>query len=275
MRISKVLTKIRAGKPARIAWLGYFLPPFVAHAAHLGYDGIWLDLEHRPMDSREVQALLAFSHLYNIDLMIRTPTREKGQLYRYLEDGAAGIIVPHVSDVESARALVQSVKFPPVGDRGIEGRGLETNYGLDIAHGRDVLIDHALHETFLIVQIETPAGLAAADQIAALSGIDGLYVGPNDMRIRLQHLPEDKRPTVDKAIEYIASVCKKQGKIWGSLASSPHELEGHWKMGSNFLVWGMDTRILHEGLEASSLELDVILETDFEEEASSGDLDER
>ena len=92
--------------------LGYFLPPFIAHASHLGYDGIWLDLEHRPMDSREVQALLGFFHLYNIDCIVRTPTREKGQLYRYLEDGAAGLIVPHVSDVESARDLVARVKFP-------------------------------------------------------------------------------------------------------------------------------------------------------------------
>src|SRR5688500_10925953 len=160
MRKSKILAKIRAGKAAKIAMMGHFLPPFVAFAANLGYDGIWFDLEHRAMDSREIQAMLAFFHLYDIDCMLRTPTREKGQLYRYLEDGATGLMVPHVSDVESARDLVQRVKFPPLGDRGLEGRGLETNFGLDIPGTRDPLVEHALRETFLFLQIETPQGLA-------------------------------------------------------------------------------------------------------------------
>src|SRR5215510_3446391 len=156
MRNSKILAKVRAGKPARLAMMGHFLPGFVAQAAQQGYDGIWLDLEHRAFDTREIQALLAFFHLYDIDCMLRTPTREKGQLYRYLEDGATGLIVPHVSDVQSARELVQKVKFPPVGDRGLEGKGLESNFGLDIPTTRDPLVEHALHETFLMVQIETP-----------------------------------------------------------------------------------------------------------------------
>ena len=266
MRNSKILAKIRAGKPARLAMMGHFIPIFVAHAANLGYDGIWLDLEHRAMDSREVQAMLAFFHLYDIDCMVRVPTREKGQLYRYLEDGATGLMIPHVSDVESARELVSRVKFPPVGDRGLEGRGLETNFGLDIPTTRDPLVEHALRETFLVVQIETPAGLAAANQIAALPGIDGLYVGPQDLRLRLNHLPPEEHQTVDQAIAHVAEVCRKHGKFWGSLARTTTELQQHWHMGSQFLVWGIDARIVQEGLEQSRLELDVMLETDLEEE---------
>ena len=97
MRNSKILAKIRAGRPARIAYLGHFLPRYVAHAAHQGYDGLWIDLEHNAMDTREVQMLLAFTHLYDIDGMVRVPTREKTRLYRYLEDGAAGLMVPHAA----------------------------------------------------------------------------------------------------------------------------------------------------------------------------------
>ncbi len=112
MRNSKILAKIRAGKPARLAMMGHFIPIFVAHAANLGYDGIWLDLEHRAMDSREVQAMLAFFHLYDIDCMVRVPTREKGQLYRYLEDGATGLMIPHVSDVEFRARTGQPGEVP-------------------------------------------------------------------------------------------------------------------------------------------------------------------
>ncbi|MDX2258253.1 MAG: aldolase/citrate lyase family protein, partial [Hyphomicrobiaceae bacterium] len=174
MRKSKVRHKLREGQPALLAMLGHFLPPFVAYAAHAGYDGLWLDLEHRPMDAREVQALLAFCHHYDIDCLVRPPTREKGELYRYLEDGAAGLIMPHVADAETARSIVDKVRFPPLGDRGIAGFGFETNFGLDAGS----LTAHANEETLLIVQIETVEGVANVDAIAAVAGVDGLYIGP-------------------------------------------------------------------------------------------------
>lgn len=94
MRKSKILAKVRAGQPARLAMMGYFIPAFVAYAAKLGFDGIWLDMEHHNFDDREVQSILAFFHLYDIDCLVRPPTREKARLYRYLEDGATGLIIP-------------------------------------------------------------------------------------------------------------------------------------------------------------------------------------
>jgi 2-keto-3-deoxy-L-rhamnonate aldolase RhmA len=257
MRKSKILAKIRSGQPAKIATMGYFVPAFIAIAASLGYDGIWLDLEHRPMDSREIQALLAFFHLYDIDCMLRTPTREKGQLYRYLEDGATGLMIPHVNDVQSAKELVQKVKFPPLGDRGLEGRGLESNFGLDIPGSRLPLVEHALRETFLVVQIETPQGLAAADEIAAISGIDGLYLGPQDLGLRMNYVPEDDRYTTDEAVQYLADICKKHGKAWGSLESTIEEVERHAKMGAQLLVWGAEARIMLQGLTNASREFDA------------------
>jgi 2-keto-3-deoxy-L-rhamnonate aldolase RhmA len=261
VRKSKVLAKIRAGQPARIAMLGYFLPPFIAHAAHLGYDGIWLDLEHRPMDSREVQALLAFFHLYDIDCLVRTPTREKSQLYRYLEDGATGIIVPHVSDVEVARALVQAVKFPPVGDRGIEGHSLESNFGLDIAASRDLLVEHAQRETCLILQIETPTGLAAVDDIAALPGVDGLYIGPSDLGIRMSRLPEQQQVSFDDTLRRVAAACARSSKFWGSMPRVADDLRQHYQRGSRLLLWGIDARIIRDGLAQNAQELRALLET--------------
>ena len=73
MRKSKTLAKLRDGKPAKMCVLGHFIPSYVKHAAHVGYDCIWLDLEHRLISEREVQSLLAFFHLFDIDCMLRAP----------------------------------------------------------------------------------------------------------------------------------------------------------------------------------------------------------
>ncbi|NWF68508.1 MAG: 4-hydroxy-2-oxovalerate aldolase [Chloroflexi bacterium] len=259
MRKSKILAKLRAGQPVKMAMLGHFVPGFVAYAAHLGYDGIWLDLEHRPMDAREIQALLAFFHLYDIDCVLRTPTREKAQLYRYLEDGATGLIVPHVSDVQSARELVAKTKFPPLGDRGLEGRGLEGNFGLDTRQTREVLVEHALRETFLVVQIETPEGLAVVEQIAALPGLDALYVGPSDLSVRMKHQPPAAQSDLAQTFARVKAACDANGKWWGSLPRSVDEARQLRALGAQIMVWGTDLTLLLNGLQQASIELDNVL----------------
>jgi len=105
MRRSKVLEKLRAGKVARICSFANFLPFVPKMAAHCGYDGIWVDGEHRPFDAREAQSLIAYHHLADIDCMWRPPTLEKTLLYRLFEDGAAGLMIPHVSTPERAQQL--------------------------------------------------------------------------------------------------------------------------------------------------------------------------
>jgi 2-keto-3-deoxy-L-rhamnonate aldolase RhmA len=261
MRNSKILAKIRAGKAAKLAMMGHFMPPFVAYAAHFGYDGIWLDLEHRPLDAREIQALLAFFHLYDIDCLIRPATREKAPLYRYYEDGAAGLVVPHVSTPDEARDLVRKVKFPPVGDRGIEGNGLETNFGLDIAMYRSELTEHALRETFLLVQIETPEGLANVDEIASVPGVDGLYIGPGDMGVRMRLLPESERVSTDELMRRVAEACRKHEKAWGYFAATADDLPKQVELGAQLVLWGFDLRLLKDAFTQASRELDEALKT--------------
>src|SRR5688572_19702718 len=205
MRNSKTLAKLRAGKSVRMGMIEQFLPSYVAHAAHFGYDAIWLDLEHRPMNGREVQGLLAFFHLYDIDCIVRPPTTEKAALYRYLEDGATGLMIPQVPDAATARELVQKVKFPPLGDRGYEGRSLETNFSIDmIGADRSKLIDHALQETVLAIQIETPQALAEVDEIAAIEGVDILFIGPADMSIRMAVQPENQKLSMEQVMDRVA-----------------------------------------------------------------------
>lgn len=262
MRRSKTLAKIRAGKSVKLGYLGFFIPLYVAHAAHLKYDAIWLDLEHRPMEQREVQSLLAFCHLYDIDCIIRSPTREKSRLYRYLEDGASGLIIPLVEDAATARDIVSKVKFPPLGDRGLEGRGLDGNFGIDTPNedARAKFVEEANRETILIVQLESPQSVRNAETIAAVEGVDMLFAGPSDFDIRARHTPEAERMTFSESLDIIAAACKKHGKAWGVMPRTIEHVKEYAARGAQFIPWGLDAMILTNGLKQASQQLDEIYE---------------
>lgn len=257
MRKSKVLEKFHSGRLARMCGLGHVLPFFIRHAAHYKYDGIWLDLEHRAMNTREVQALLAFCQASDIDCMVRPPTLQRTRLYRYLEDGATGFMIPFVSSEEIAKQVVETVKFPPMGNRGLDGAGLDTNFALDTWIPDSTYIEDANRETFIVAQIETPEAVANAEAIAAVPGIDMIFVGPGDLGLRLS-VDTSTTMTLDEAVEEVARAAKAQGKAWGRTAGSVEELRKFRGMGAQMLPWGGDFSLM-KVLETCSGELDEVL----------------
>lgn len=255
MRKSKVLARLRSGKFARICGLGHFLPFYVHYAAHFKYDGIWLDLEHRAMDDREVQALLAFCHLNDIDCMVRPPTLERTRLYRYLEDGASGLMIPFASDVQAASHIVRAVKFPPLGNRGVDGAGLDGDYGSGVWNQGSTYFLDANRETFIVAQIETPEAVAHIDAIAAVPGIDALFVGPADLRLRLSVTESTPKLDFSEAVERVAAAARQCGKAWGIAVGSLDDLTRFRKMGAQIIPWGGDFDLM-KALETRSKELD-------------------
>lgn len=246
MRSSKTLARIRNNETVRMCCLGHFMPFFVKQAAHYGFDCIWLDLEHRNFTERDVQTLLVHSHLHDIDIMVRPSTTEKSRLYRYLEDGAAGLMIPHVNTVEKAKSLVDAVKYPPIGDRGLDGAGLDADYYLGDV---DAFVKHANRETFLVVQIETIEALQNVDAIAALPGLDGLFVGPGDLNLRLKL--DHGGNTLEAAYEQVAQACKRHGKAWGCPTGSPEILAQRRQQGGQLLNHGGDFGAIMEMLKRS------------------------
>ncbi|MCZ6672805.1 MAG: aldolase/citrate lyase family protein, partial [Verrucomicrobia bacterium] len=242
MRTSKTLTRIRNGDPVRICALGHFIPAYVKYAAHYGFDCIWLDLEHRAMDQREVQALMAFFHKYDIDCLLRAPTLEKAKLYRYLEDGASGLMIPHVSTAEKAKALVDACKFPPIGDRGIAGAGMDN----DFMHFDEDYPARTNAETFLVVQIETPEAVDNVDAIASVESVDGLFIGTGDLGFRLKQAPE--HPSLEEAIETIAAAAKKHNKAWGCPVGSADAVRQRHSQGAQLLARGGEVIALMNAL---------------------------
>ena len=230
MRRSKALARARAGKTVRICNLGHFIPGFVCHAAKAGFDCIWLDLEHRAMPDRDVQALLAYAHLYDIDIMVRPPTTEPTRLYRYLEDGAAGLMVPLVSTPEKARTLVEAVKFPPLGNRGIDNAGFDSDF---LSHAVEDYVTWASQETFLCVQIETPEAVNNAEAIAGTEGVDMVFIGSVDLGFRLS---QEGDMTLDDAWEAVAEACRTHGKPFGAPLLDADERARRHAQGARVIV---------------------------------------
>lgn len=250
MRLSKTLQKLRAGRTARVCSLGHYIPHFLRHAAQYNYDCVWLDLEHRGLEHREVQALLAYSHLADIDVMVRPRTTEKAGLYRYLEDGATGLMIPHVSSAEKARQLVSDVRFPPLGDRGLDGAGFDSDFSYDGA-AYPVL---ANRETFLVVQIESPQAVQNVGNIAA-SGVDAIFIGTGDLGLRLRHTPD--APDLETAIEQVAQACAGHDLPWGCPVGSPEDLRKRESQGATLLAYGGEFRAIVAMFESASRAFDA------------------
>ncbi len=256
MRNSKTLAKVRAGRPVRLCSLGHFIPAYFGIAAQLKFDCVWLDAEHRAFTDREIQTLLAYAHRFDIDCMLRPPTLEKSRLYRYLEDGATGLMIPHVSSVQRAAELVEAVKFPPLGDRGQDGVGLDSDF---IPQG-DAYSLHANRETFLVVQIETPQAVEQIDAIAATDGVDGMFVGPGDLGLRIARTDTDV--TVQSAYAAVAAAASKHQKFWGAPGGDIPSIESLRQTGAQLIAHGNDYDALLAMLQATARELDAAYGTD-------------
>ena len=246
MRKSRVLEKIRNGEVARICALGSYLPYFPSLAVRAGYDGVWVDGEHKPFNPREAQALIGFHHIADIDCLWRPPTREKAALYRFLEDGASGLIIPHV----------EAVRFPPLGNRGLDGAAFDTGYG---ATGGPDYPAEANRETVLFVQIETPQALEQVEEIAALDGIDGIFLGPGDMAFRLGCRPEAKDPQMAQVQQQIARAVSRVGKTWGRPAVAGADLDAVLQAGAGFVIVGSEMQFIRASFTRSQKALDEAL----------------
>lgn len=253
MRSSKTRAKLANNEVVRICGLGHFIPSYIRHAAHFGFDCIWLDLEHRNMHDREVQALLGFFHRFDIDCMLRAPTLEKTRLYRYLEDGATGLMIPHVSTPEKAQMLADAVKFPPLGDRGLDGAGLDSDFYLQ---GGADYPEQANRETFLVVQIETPEAVENVDAIAAVPGVDGMFVGPGDLGLRLKH--GNFGLSLEDCFERVAAAAEKHGKAWGCPVGTTDDMQKRYDQGGRLLAHGGEFLALMRMLEQSAADFESL-----------------
>lgn len=164
-----------------------------------GYDYVMLDGEHGAALTRLPELLLA-ADAAGLTAIVRVPDHSRAMLLPPLELGAGGLQVPFVNTAEQARAIVQETKYPPQGGRGLSGVSRAAHYGF--ADARTYRRD-ANRETMLIVQIETAEGMANAAEIAAVPGVDAVFIGPADLAQSLGHPTDRLAPETIAAIKHI------------------------------------------------------------------------
>jgi len=266
MRASKIRRRLQLNQVARIACLYYPTAMMPAHAASAGFDALWLDNEHNNWDRREIQRMISLHHLADIDCMVRTGSRNPTDLYRLLEDGASALLIPLVNSRDEAEALVRAVKFPPLGQRGVDGVGLDNNFGLN---GREGYCAAANRETLLIIQIETPEAIAAIDDIAATPGLDGLFIGPGDLSLRLNCPIDWTHPTMRDAQTQVAVAAKKHGLAWGRPARSAEDIRELAAAGGRLIAHGSDYSAVSQMLPQFGARLDEALGSRANDPASA------
>jgi len=208
-----------------------------AHAAKAGFDALWLDAEHNTWDRREIQRMIALHHLADIDCIIRTGNRNANELYHLLEDGATALMIPMVNSPGEARALVDAVKFFPLGQRGVDGASLDNNFYLS---GTTGYMEAANAETFLILQIETPEALACVEEIAAVPGVDGFFIGPGDLSLRLKCVNDWNDPQMAAAQARVAAAAAKHGVAWGRPTRDAADIRAVAAAGGRLIAHGSD-----------------------------------
>jgi 2-dehydro-3-deoxyglucarate aldolase/4-hydroxy-2-oxoheptanedioate aldolase len=219
----------------------FFSPGMSAILANAGCRFVFYDMEHTGLGFETLKWLFSTCRGLPIEPMVRVPKGEYAWLARALDLGARGVMIPMVESADQARSIVQSCRYPPVGRRGAGFGFAQCDYlGGDV--GQKVRI--ANERTMVVAQIETERGLAAVEEIAAVDGIDVLWVGHFDLSNFMGMPAQFDNPTFLQAMQHVADVARRHGKAAGFMATDPAWVDRAKAMGYTMLAVGTDVSLL-------------------------------
>lgn len=205
-------------------------------AAYAGFDCIWLDMEHVPVDYREIQSAMLAAKARGAETIVRTPRGAYSNLIRPLEMDAAAIMVPHVMSKADAEMVAHYTKFQPVGRRPVDGGNGDGMYGL---MDTPDYVRYSNEQKLTIIQIEDIEAYEEIEEIAAVPGIDMLFFGPADFSHSLGLLLDMDNERVVEARRRVAEVARRHGKLAGTVGSTANMRE-LYDMGYRFISIGAD-----------------------------------
>ncbi|HSU07046.1 MAG TPA: aldolase/citrate lyase family protein [Acetobacteraceae bacterium] len=203
-----------------------------------GFDWLWLDCEHGTLSLDQAAQIAVAALECGIAPIVRVPNGEYSLATRILDNGALGIVIPHVDTAEEAKEVVQKLKYPPVGHRSIGGIG--PHYGLrSLKVGDAAAVLNAANLT--IVMLETPKAIENADAIAAVPGIDVLLIGTNDLCAEMGIPGEFTHDRVAAAYGTMIAACRNHGKHPGMAGIYTESImQRYIAMGASFVLGGGD-----------------------------------
>ena len=232
-------------RPLAGMWLCSGSPLVAEIAAGSGLDWLLIDMEHSPVSLGSVLAQLQAIAAYPITPMVRVPVGETVVIKQVLDQGAQNLLVPMVSTAEQARSMVEAVHYPPRGRRGV-GSALSRSARWNRVEG--YLGDAAQHVA-LFVQIESAEAVENIEDILAVDGIDGIFVGPSDLSASMGLLGQQSHPDVAAAVRRCITAARSAGVPVGVNAFDPDMARGYVEAGADFLLVGADVLMLARGSE--------------------------
>lgn len=207
--------------------------------AYSGYDWLLIDSEHSPNELPNIQAMMQAMALGTANPVVRPVWNDAVVLKRLLDAGAQSFLIPMVQNRQEAEAAVAAVRYPPEGIRGVALAHRGNRYGRVADY-----LAKANEQICVIVQIESRRAVDAAAEIAAVDGIDGLFIGPSDLAADLGHPGNPGHPEVQDAIARVLADCKTAGKAAGILAAVEDQAKKYIADGFTFTAVGSDLGLL-------------------------------
>jgi len=207
--------------------------------AGCGFDWIMLDTEHSPNDMPEVISQLQAMSAFDVSAIVRPAWSDMILVKRLLDAGAQTLLFPCIQSAEEAAAAVSYTRYPPRGVRGVSGSTRAATYGLNTDYLRT-----AEEEICVVVQLETFEALKNPEDIAAVDGVDAVFIGPADLAASMGHLGNGQHPEVQAAIDDAFKRLRALGKPAGYLTLNEAEAERRIADGVDFVGVATDTSII-------------------------------
>ncbi len=213
------------------------LPEVAEVLSGAGFDWLFLDAEHGPLDTLALQRLVIGAGA--TPCLVRLAASSELEVKKALDIGAAGIIAPQVNSPEQAAQVVRWAKYSPLGTRGV-GAARAHGYGFAFKE----YLAKANDQTVVVVQAEHGDAVSNIEAIAQIEGIDAVLVGPNDLSASLGHLGDMAHPDVVAAIDRVTDACRRAGMPLGIFGMNPAAVKPYLERGYTLIVCGVDTVLL-------------------------------
>ena len=236
-------SRLKAGEKLLGAWTMSDSPDNAEVMALSGLDFLLMDHEHGQATIPDAIAQLRAIKGTNCAGLVRAPWNDMVFIKRILDAGVHGIMVPQVNTAEEARAVVAACRYPPRGIRGAAGGTRAASYGIDMGY-----YDRAADELIIIVQIETPQAVENAAAIAAVDGVDVVFIGPRDLSATIGKLNKLDDPELRALIAKVEDATLKSGKALGTVAPTGALVKQLFGRGYGFLISGSDLMHLRAGI---------------------------
>lgn len=241
--MNKLSENLKFGKPQLGLWQALANSYTAEICARAGYDWLLFDGEHAPNNLQTLLQQLQAVAPFDVEPVARVPVGDPAIIKQYLDIGFSSLLVPMVESAEQAKHIVASTRFPPIGIRGVASA---TSRASGFGANKNYLAD-AHKSICLFVQIESRVGLEKIDEIAAVDGVDGLFIGPADLAGSLGHLGNPRHEEVQAAMKTALKAIKKAGKFAGIFALSPEDAIEKINDGFGFVSLGTDIGLLSNG----------------------------